>query len=92
MTWSSAKPDGATGLRAPHFLARPSPMSCGVPTLADRRYCYPLTISEFASRYLIALTVLGGLAEFERELIRSRTSEGRERGKAKGVVMAASRN
>jgi DNA invertase Pin-like site-specific DNA recombinase len=25
------------------------------------------------------LTVLGGLAEFERELIRSRTSEGRER-------------
>jgi hypothetical protein len=33
------------------------------------------------------LTVLGGLAEFERELIRSRTSEGRERAKAKGVVM-----
>ena len=28
------------------------------------------------------LTVLGGLAEFERELIRSRTSEGRERAKA----------
>ena len=27
------------------------------------------------------LTVLGGLAEFERELIRSRTSEGRERAK-----------
>jgi DNA invertase Pin-like site-specific DNA recombinase len=26
------------------------------------------------------------LAEFERELIRSRTSEGRERAKAKGVV------
>ena len=33
------------------------------------------------------LTVLGGLAEFERELIRSRTSEGRERAKARGVVM-----
>ena len=31
------------------------------------------------------LTVLGGLAEFERELIRARTSEGRERAKAKGV-------
>jgi DNA invertase Pin-like site-specific DNA recombinase len=31
--------------------------------------------------------VLGGLAEFERELIRSRTSEGRERAKARGVVM-----
>ena len=33
------------------------------------------------------LTVLGGLAEFERELIRSRTSEGRGRAKAKGVMM-----
>ena len=35
----------------------------------------------------LMLTVLGGLAAFERELIRSRTSEGRERAKAKGVVM-----
>src|ERR1700753_1195174 len=35
----------------------------------------------------LMLTVLGGLAEFERELIRSRTTEGRERAKAKGVVM-----
>jgi len=33
------------------------------------------------------LTVLGGLAEFERDLIRSRTTEGRERAKAKGVKM-----
>jgi DNA invertase Pin-like site-specific DNA recombinase len=33
------------------------------------------------------LTVLGGLAEFERELIRARTSEGRERAKARGVHM-----
>jgi DNA invertase Pin-like site-specific DNA recombinase len=33
------------------------------------------------------LTVLGGLAEFERELIRSRTSEGRERAKARGVKL-----
>jgi DNA invertase Pin-like site-specific DNA recombinase len=32
-------------------------------------------------------TVLGGLAEFERELIRARTSEGRERAKARGVHM-----
>jgi DNA invertase Pin-like site-specific DNA recombinase len=32
----------------------------------------------------LMLTVLGGLAEFERELIRSRTSEGRERAEAKG--------
>jgi DNA invertase Pin-like site-specific DNA recombinase len=33
----------------------------------------------------LMLTVLGGLAEFERDLIRSRTSEGRERARAKGV-------
>ena len=30
------------------------------------------------------LTVLGGLAEFERELIRARTGEGRARAKARG--------
>jgi DNA invertase Pin-like site-specific DNA recombinase len=32
----------------------------------------------------LMLTVLGGLAEFERELIRVRTGEGRERAKARG--------
>ena len=32
----------------------------------------------------LMLTVLGGLAEFERELIRARTSEGRARAKAEG--------
>ena len=31
------------------------------------------------------LTVLGGLAEFERELIRARTGEGRKRAKDRGV-------
>lgn len=35
----------------------------------------------------LMLTVLGGLAEFERDLIRSRTGEGRQRARAKGVVM-----
>jgi DNA invertase Pin-like site-specific DNA recombinase len=35
----------------------------------------------------LMLTVLGGLAEFERELIRVRTGEGRERAKANGVKM-----
>jgi DNA invertase Pin-like site-specific DNA recombinase len=35
----------------------------------------------------LMLTVLGGLAEFERELIRARTSEGRKRAKARGVHM-----
>jgi DNA invertase Pin-like site-specific DNA recombinase len=33
------------------------------------------------------LTVLGGLAEFEKELIHARTGEGRERAKARGVKM-----
>ena len=33
----------------------------------------------------LMLTVLGGLAEFERELIRARTSDGRVRAKARGV-------
>ncbi len=35
----------------------------------------------------VMLTVLGGLAEFERELIRARTGEGRERAKARGQHM-----
>ena len=35
----------------------------------------------------LILTVLGGLAEFERELIRTRTGEGRDRAKARGVKM-----
>ena len=34
-----------------------------------------------------ALTVLGGLAEFERELIRARTGEGRARAVANGVKL-----
>ena len=33
----------------------------------------------------LMLTVLGGLAEFERELIRARTGEGRAKAMAKGV-------
>jgi len=35
----------------------------------------------------LMLTVLGGLAEFERDLIPARTSEGRERAKARGVKL-----
>jgi DNA invertase Pin-like site-specific DNA recombinase len=33
----------------------------------------------------LMLTVLGGLAEFERELIRARTGEGRKRAQVRGV-------
>jgi DNA invertase Pin-like site-specific DNA recombinase len=35
----------------------------------------------------LMLSVLGVLAEFERDLIRARTGEGRERAKARGVKM-----
>jgi DNA invertase Pin-like site-specific DNA recombinase len=35
----------------------------------------------------LMLAVLGGLAEFERELIKARTGEGRARAKARGVHM-----
>jgi DNA invertase Pin-like site-specific DNA recombinase len=35
----------------------------------------------------LILAVLGGLAEFERDLIRDRTTEGRNRAKARGVKM-----
>jgi DNA invertase Pin-like site-specific DNA recombinase len=35
----------------------------------------------------LMLTILGGLAEFERELIRARTGEGRKLAKARGVKM-----
>ncbi len=34
----------------------------------------------------LMLTVLGGLAEFERDLIRSRTTEGHDRAKARGAT------
>jgi DNA invertase Pin-like site-specific DNA recombinase len=36
----------------------------------------------------LMLTVLGGLAEFERELIRARTGEGRKRAQDRGVASA----
>ena len=39
------------------------------------------------SQRRLMLTVLGGLAEFERDLIRARTSEGRERAQARGVKL-----
>ena len=35
----------------------------------------------------LMLTVLGGLAEFERDLIRARTGEGCERAKARGIKL-----
>ena len=51
--------------------SRPSSAQCGA--------LFPTDVT-----LLRMLTVLGGLAEFERELIRARTGDGRERTKARG--------
>jgi DNA invertase Pin-like site-specific DNA recombinase len=48
---------------------------------------HDLLLVAHSQRYHCHLTVLGGLAEFERDLIRARTSEGRERARARGVRM-----
>jgi DNA invertase Pin-like site-specific DNA recombinase len=38
----------------------------------------------------LMLTILGGLAEFERELIKARTGEGRQRAKARAQAQQVS--
>jgi putative transposase len=64
-----------TGLCAP---TRPNDLWCadykGESMLADRRYCYPLTVTDFASRYLLCCGALATTQEmyaftvFERAL------------------------
>src|SRR5467141_4025116 len=60
-------------------------------TIADRKAGFRSLGDTWAdtttSHGRLMLTVLGGLAEFERELIRARTGEGRARAKARGVKM-----
>ena len=60
-------------------------------TIADRKAGFRSLGDAWAdtttSHGRLMLTVLGGLAEFERDLIRSRTGEGRARAKARGVKM-----
>jgi DNA invertase Pin-like site-specific DNA recombinase len=60
-------------------------------TIADRKAGFRSLGDTWAdtktSHGRLVLTVLGGLAEFERDLIRSRTGEGRMRPKARGVKM-----
>jgi DNA invertase Pin-like site-specific DNA recombinase len=59
----------------------PKPRSAGFKSLAD-------TWADTTTAHgRLMLTILGGLAEFERELIRARTGEGRTRAKAAGVHM-----
>jgi DNA invertase Pin-like site-specific DNA recombinase len=60
-------------------------------TIADRKAGFRSLGDAWAdtttSHGRLMLAVLGGLAEFERDLIRSRTGEGRARAKARGVKM-----
>src|SRR5271166_801260 len=60
-------------------------------TIADRKAGFRSLGDAWAdtttSHGRLMLTVLGGLGEFERDLIRSRTGEGRARAKARGVKM-----
>ena len=60
-------------------------------TIADRKASFKSLGDTWADTTTahgrLMLTVLGGLAEFERELIRARTGEGRERAKARSVKM-----
>ena len=66
-------------------LARIADKGAGFRSLADA------WADTTTSHGRLMLTVLGGLAEFERELIRARTGEGRERAKARGVHTGAPR-
>ncbi|HUC19262.1 MAG TPA: recombinase family protein [Acetobacteraceae bacterium] len=58
-------------------------------TIAERKAAFRSLGDAWAdtttSHGRLMLTVLGGLAEFERDLIRARTAEGRERAKVRGV-------
>jgi DNA invertase Pin-like site-specific DNA recombinase len=59
--------------------------------IADRKAAFQSLGEQWADTTTAAgrlmLTILGGLAEFERELIKARTAEGRERAKGRGVRM-----
>src|ERR1700730_5255927 len=50
-----------------------------------RRLLQPASIIPRHAHVGLMLAVLGGLAEFERELILARTGDGRTRAKARGV-------
>src|ERR1700692_1584039 len=64
-----------------NILAALAWKTAGFPSLKDA-WADPTT-----AHGRLMLTVLGGLAEFERELIRARTGEGRKLAKARGVKM-----
>ena len=65
--WSSAEWGGVIGRRPLSLPGQPNDLWCadykGEFMLADRRYCYPLTITDFASRYLFACEALSTTKE-----------------------------
>jgi DNA invertase Pin-like site-specific DNA recombinase len=60
-------------------------LSCGFLSFGES-WCDTTT-----SHGRLMLTIMGGIAEFERELIRKRCEEGIERAKAKGVTFGRKR-
>jgi DNA invertase Pin-like site-specific DNA recombinase len=77
-TASAAKTDRA---QIGHAIAALGNAGAGFRSLADA------SVDTTIPHGRLMLTVLGGLAEFERKLIRARTGEGRRRAKARGVHM-----
>jgi hypothetical protein len=72
----------------PHSSHSISARSSASPIFNNRLFCFsePLCLREFELATAVGQpTILGGLAEFERELIRARTGEGRKRAKDRGV-------
>ena len=68
MAWCARAVGGAIGPRARRCRSRRSPMSCGAPTTrasscCESPLCYPLTITDFASRYLLSCDALSTTAE-----------------------------
>ena len=72
-------------------LARSTRDLLNIGTIADRKAGFRSLGDTWAdtttSHGRLMLTLLGGLAEFERDLIRARTGEGRARAVARGVKM-----
>src|SRR4051794_39422927 len=54
---------------------------------ADNPDCQPNRADTVTSTERLMIAVLGGLADVERDLIRTRTAEGRSRAKARGQHM-----
>ena len=81
--WADAKANGLK-IRPP---ADPIPHQQIVDAKAQFRSLAEPWADTTTSHGRLMLTVLGGLAEFERDLIRTRIGEGRGRAKARGVKL-----